>query len=179
VLLGLVAAFRIGAAGRTGGLPEGDRQDFAGIAEVGHILAAGLRKRAEEDTAVALEAGHNSLCLIEKGQMVYLDWGKDLWLQQQELGHWDYTPFVDCWPGRLAAEEGQLAGVSPHLPPDRKHWGNLVVEVGRREVGVNHPLGVENKLHNPAVAEREVDELERVEVWGCTELEEVESAEVV
>jgi hypothetical protein len=93
--------------------------------------------------------------------------------------------------------------VSLHLPPDRKHWGNLVVEVERQEVGVNHPLGVENKLHNLvveverrvvgvnhplgvesklhnlAVAERGVAELGRVEVWGCIELEGAESAEVV
>jgi hypothetical protein len=68
-----VAVFRIGAAGHTGGLLEGGRQDFAGIAEVGHILAAGPHRRAEEDTAVALGAGRNSLCLIEKGRMVHLD----------------------------------------------------------------------------------------------------------
>jgi hypothetical protein len=50
--------------------------------------------------------------------------------------------------------------------------------VVRQEAGVLRPSEVVNKLHKLLAAEWEVAELGRVEVWGCIELEGVESAEV-
>ncbi len=48
-----------------------------------------------------------------------------------------------------------------------------------QEAGVNHRSEVVNKLHKLVAVERGIADPGRVEVWGCIELEVVESAEVV